>query len=103
MSVHRVSPWEPPRSAEGGSSDRPGFRDFVSLQRFQPTLGISPDGRTVAYSMATSGRYNLWLQPIAGGTARQLTHFTREAVRTLAWTPDGRSLIFTADRDGDEQ
>lgn len=79
------------------------FSDYVPVQRFQPSLAVSPDGNTVAYTANTSGQYDLWLAPLDGGEARRLTDFTEHAVRTMAWSPDGSSLAFTADQGGDEQ
>jgi dipeptidyl aminopeptidase/acylaminoacyl peptidase len=79
------------------------YRAFIPEQRFQPAIAISPDASTVAYSGNASGQFNLWLHPLDGGAPRQLTSFTQSAVREIAWTPDGNALIFTADRDGDEQ
>lgn len=81
----------------------PEYRDFVPQQGFQPTLALSPDAGTVAYSSNASGRFDLWTIPVAGGAPRQLTSLTDQAVRQIAWAPDGKSLVFTADRDGDEQ
>ncbi|MAT05911.1 MAG: hypothetical protein CL424_12805 [Acidimicrobiaceae bacterium] len=78
--------------------------DFVPVQRFQPSLAVSPDGHTLAYTANTSGHYDLWLVSLPdGGDARRLTEFTDRAVRSMAWSPDGTRLAFTADRGGDEQ
>lgn len=41
--------------------------------------------------------------PVAGGWPRQLTTFEDRAVRELAPAPDGATIVFTADRDGDER
>jgi len=100
MSVRHVSPWEQQRSDAAGSAE---YRHFIPLRRFQPSVAISPDGSMVAYSTNTSGQYNLWLQPTDDTRARQLTHFTDNAVRELGWAPGGRCLVFSADHDGDEQ
>lgn len=81
----------------------PGYRDFVPRQGFQPTLALSPDAGTVAYSSNAAGRFDLWTVPVAGGVPRRLTRLPDRAVRRIAWAPDGKSLVFTADRDGDEQ
>ncbi|MFC9973872.1 S9 family peptidase [Spirillospora sp. NPDC127200] len=81
----------------------PSYLDFVPQQRFQPTLALSPDGDMVAYSSNIGGQFDLWTSPLAGGPARQLTRLTEQAVRQIAWAPDGRSLVFTADHQGDEQ
>ncbi|MDL4770694.1 S9 family peptidase [Actinomadura xylanilytica] len=79
------------------------YPDFVPRQRFQPTLALSPDAQTVAYSSNAGGNFDLWVVPSAGGEARQVTRLTDQTVRRIAWAPAGKSLVFAADREGDEQ
>ena len=55
---------------------------------------ISPDGTQVAF--AALG--DLWLMPI-GGEAKRLTN-DRFVEMHPTWSPDGRSLAFSSDRDG---
>ncbi|WP_395111471.1 S9 family peptidase [Actinomadura sp. SCN-SB] len=81
----------------------PEFQDFVPQERLRPVLALSPDGRMVAYSSNAHGSYDLWVTPVAGGGARRLTRLVDRGVREIAWAPDGKSLVFTADREGDEQ
>ena len=52
---------------------------------------ISPDGSTVAVSILGK----IWLLPIEGGTARQLTDGASWDTRP-AWSPDGRFLAYAA-------
>ena len=79
------------------------YADFVPTQRFWFELAMSPSGDAVAYSAdAGGGQFNLMLHPLDGSPPRQLTEFTDQAVRQIAWGPDGQTLYFTADRDGDE-
>lgn len=85
----------------------PRFEQFAATRLFQiwpfPALEISPDGSRVAYSINTSGQFNLWVQPTEEGKLpKQLTLFSAETVRKLAWSPDSRELAFIADNDGDE-
>ncbi|MEO3827350.1 prolyl oligopeptidase family serine peptidase [Actinomadura sp. B10D3] len=81
----------------------PEYEDFVPCQRFQPTLALSPDATTVAYSSNASGHYELWTIPVAGGKPRMMAGFPDRTVRQIAWAPDSKELVFSADRDGDEQ
>lgn len=81
----------------------PEYMDFVPRERFRQSVALSPDGRLVAYSSNAAGSFDLWVIPTAGGRARRLTQLADQAVREIAWTPDGKSLVFTADRKGDEQ
>ena len=78
------------------------FEQFTAIRRYQPALDFSPDGREIAYSTNTSGQFNLWRQPSDGGYPRQLTVYSDNAVRDVAWSPDGETILFTADHQGDE-
>jgi Tol biopolymer transport system component len=51
-------------------------------------LHWTPDGRGVAYINGAT-RQNIWVQPLAGGQPRQLTHFTDRTVADFAWSRDG--------------
>jgi dipeptidyl aminopeptidase/acylaminoacyl peptidase len=81
---------------------KPTFEQFTAIRRYQNTLAFSPDGSEIAYSVNTSGQYNLWRQSSNGGFPHQLTLSGSQAVREIAWSPDGSMLAFTADNDGDE-
>lgn len=61
----------------------------------------SPDGRHVAFSLTgADGFSHLWVVPVAGGRARQITD--GEVVDDHPrWSPDGETLVFTSIRDGD--
>jgi dipeptidyl aminopeptidase/acylaminoacyl peptidase len=78
------------------------FEQFMAIRRYQPTLSFSPDGSEVAYVTNTSGQFNLWRQSSGGGYPHQLTTFEDQSVRHVAWSPDGQTILFTADREGDE-
>jgi dipeptidyl aminopeptidase/acylaminoacyl peptidase len=85
-------------------AELPPFDDFVPELRFQPVVAISPDGTAVAYVSNQGGQYNLWTHPLRGdGEATQLTAYTDQSVRAVAWSPSGTTLAYSADRDGDEQ
>ncbi|MFI9009881.1 prolyl oligopeptidase family serine peptidase [Actinosynnema sp. NPDC053489] len=80
------------------------YRDFAARQRFRANVALSPDGAWVAYAANPEGRADLHVAPVSGsGPARRITHHTDQAVRQVAWSPDGRHLLYTADFQGDEQ
>ena len=87
----------------GGTRRQPSFEQFAAARRYQPALSFSPDGGEIAYSTNISGQFNIWRQPSDGGYARQVTSFSDEAVRSVAWSPDGGTLLFLADHHGNEQ
>jgi dipeptidyl aminopeptidase/acylaminoacyl peptidase len=66
---------------------------------------MSPDGEWVVYGVSetdaeTHKRSNhLWISRLDGSEARQLT-YSGEQNGSARWSPDGRSLAFTSDRDG---
>ncbi|MBN2400039.1 MAG: S9 family peptidase [Candidatus Aminicenantes bacterium] len=67
---------------------------------------VSPDGQWILYSLSMycakekSETSDLFLLPFAGGLPRQLTHSTA-AEKSYCWSPDSRSIAFSAKRDGD--
>lgn len=82
------------------------FDDLISFHRVGDPQ-ISPDGRWVAYVVATpdlnSNRTlrNLWLVPLAGGTPQQLTRSGRDG--RPRWSPDSKRIAFVSSRDGAPQ
>ena len=60
----------------------------------------SPDGQNVAFVRDTTARVSdLFTVPIAGGAPRQLT-FEGRLLGQFVWTADGKSIVFTSDREG---
>ncbi len=56
----------------------------------------TPDGRALTFIDNRDGVSNIWLQPLDGSPAKQLTNFTSETIFRFAWSPDGR--MFVAER-----
>lgn len=58
-------------------------------------VDVSPDGQQIAFSLLG----DLYLLPIDGGTAKRLTFGPAWDIQPR-FSPDGRELAFTSDRDG---
>jgi dipeptidyl aminopeptidase/acylaminoacyl peptidase len=93
--------------AQDTASKRPiSFDDLRSMHRVAgPT--ISPDGKWIAYSVATPdmdanrNASNIWTVPTSGGAAIQLTQSGHDSAP--AWSPDSKALAFISSRDGNPQ
>ncbi|HOW86059.1 MAG TPA: S41 family peptidase [Candidatus Aminicenantes bacterium] len=55
---------------------------------------LSPDGKTAAFFSDRSGSYQLYTQPAGGGDWTQITTTLDRTVYRLAWSPDGRKILF---------
>ncbi len=79
------------------------FQDLAAMGRISGQQ-ISPDGKWVAYTVATPSlpanrlERNLWLVAVANGEARQLTRSGHD--QRPVWSPDGKRIAFISSRDG---
>ncbi len=69
----------------------------AALER-QPQL--SPDGSQLVFVSNQGGHEQLWLAPVAGGTARALTASDLDYLETPRWSADGRLVVFAGSRKG---
>ena len=64
---------------------------------------ISPDGRYLSWLAPRDGVLNIWIAPVDDpAAARCLTADRKRGIRHHLWAYDGRHLLYTQDRDGDE-
>jgi len=92
-------------AAQQGSQPRPAPRrvtapapssvDVTVREGTSMSVAISPDGRTIAADMQGS----IWTVPSAGGAMKRITDVFNDA-RQPMWSPDGRTIVFFAYRDG---
>jgi serine/threonine protein kinase/Tol biopolymer transport system component/tetratricopeptide (TPR) repeat protein len=66
--------------------DIPRDVDFRSLVRW------TPDGSSLAYIVNRDGIHNIWVQPLDGRPASQLTNFKSDQIFWFDWSPDGQQL-----------
>lgn len=79
------------------------LKDYADIRNYLGIMAYSPDGSQIAHVTNESGQFNIWVMPSGGGERRQLTHYTDNTVRSLDWSPDGSTIVFGADANGDEQ
>jgi len=83
------------------------MNDMFALKRISDPQ-ISPDGKSVAYVVSVVDREKnaststIWLAPVAGGEARQLTGGPKHDSHPR-FSPDGTKLLFESDRSGEGQ
>lgn len=55
----------------------------------------SPDGRYIAYISDRTGETEIYLQPAEGGEPVQLTTGNDTYIRSLSWSPDSKTVLYT--------
>jgi len=63
---------------------------------------ISPDSRWVAFQRVLEGQRDVWVAPLTGGPARNVSDHTAIDIHPQ-WSPDGRALAFSSDRAGSRE
>lgn len=76
-----------------------GRVDRITAEGHEYVWSWSPDGTELVYESARTGQGDLWVAPIDGGPARQLTIDVRHEEEG-AWSPDGRWIAYRSDRGG---
>ncbi|HKT48174.1 MAG TPA: protein kinase [Candidatus Acidoferrales bacterium] len=74
--------------SEGGAP----LYTFDTDPRQRSRIHFTPDGKSLAWSVLDQGVGNLWMQPLKGGSARQVTSFSSEAIKDFSFSPDGKQI-----------
>ena len=61
----------------------------------------TPDGQALTYNLDRGNVSNIWIQPLAGGPARQLTNFTTDHIWDFDWAPGNRLILARGPRNQD--
>lgn len=85
----------------GLAGDKPIDIARFLLARGPAQAAINSRGTQVAFMSNVTGRYQLWVQDLNNGQAKQLTW--GNGISFFQWHPDGKRLIYGADNDGDER
>jgi dipeptidyl aminopeptidase/acylaminoacyl peptidase len=82
------------------------FDDMIKMHRVAEAQ-ISPDGKWVAYTVATPdmeanrNASNIWMVSTAGGAPTQLTQSGHDS--SPVWSPDSKTIAFLSSRSGESQ
>ena len=84
-------------NAEPGSSGAPKYSQVTTSGAKSEWPMWSSDGANLFFVSDRTGNQNLWMSPVSGGDARQLTNFNSGRVLWPAISNDGNAIVFERD------
>ncbi|HEX4877493.1 MAG TPA: S9 family peptidase [Chitinophagaceae bacterium] len=70
-------------------------KQITTAKENSSQASFSPDGKQLAFVRTVDGKPQLFLLPLEGGEAMQLTRF-KYGAGSPQWSPDGKQLLFSA-------
>ena len=108
LAAEEQTPWPYPEDTPKASKVSVGLAGETpyDITRYMMMRGarsqqISSDARTMAYISNVTGVPQIWITDIEGKAPRQLT--VGNGVTFYRWSPDGTSILYGADNNGDER
>jgi len=90
--------WEVRIQADGSATELP--EPVIQSMRWDGHAHISPDGARIVFASARSGNVELWVCRRDGSEVVRLTALGGQGVGSPCWSPDSRSIAYSASPDG---
>jgi dipeptidyl aminopeptidase/acylaminoacyl peptidase len=75
-------------------------RQLTEGDGYYGSAAFSPDGRSIAFLSSQGGPPQIYVLPVDGGEAREVTSIERGVGGGPVWSPDGTRIAFTAGPSG---
>jgi Tol biopolymer transport system component len=82
-------------TSDGWEGSQPVSKRLTSGTALDDWPSVSPNGRDIAFVRVMGEVSNIFIRPIDGGTARQVTFMEAECFNPV-WSPDGQEIAFVA-------
>jgi len=86
-----------------GAAEAPLIPREILFGNPEKTLAeLSPDGTKMAWCAPEKGVLNVWVGTVGKNDAVCVTEDRKRGIRSYIWQRDGRHILYSQDRDGDE-
>lgn len=89
-----------PTAAPAASLGQATFTQLTDQSGQELSPRLSPDGQTLLYASPAAGNWDLWVRPLNGGAAINLTKTSTTDEVQPAYSPDGAQIAFRSEREG---